>query len=128
MIDKVVLFSILKGVAKATLKIAILVTVILILDVISLNLYDTLTGAKTFSSLWLILVVEEVVMIFFGFMGTTTIPHAGTIGRFPWSQSVRAATREIRDDRQRQVEFWLFVGIIGFILFMLGLLIASPLR
>lgn len=124
MIDKVVLLSILKGVAKAILKIVTLVIVVLILDVVGLSLYDVLTGAKTFSSLWFILVVEGVVMMFLGFWGTTVIPQAGTIG-FPWSKSVRAAIREIREDRQRQVEFWLFVGIVGFILFILGLLISS---
>lgn len=124
MTDKAFWLSFIKGVARATLIIVILVIAILVLDVAGLSLYDALTGAKTFSSLWVVLVIEGVVMMFLGFLGTTVIPQAGTIG-FPWSKSVRAAIREIREDRQRQVEFWVFVGIIGLILFMLGLLISS---
>lgn len=63
-------------------------------------------------------------MMLFGVLGTTTLPHRGTIG-FPWSQSVRAGIEEIRRDRPKQLDFWIQVGVIGFILFILGLLLAS---
>jgi len=74
--------------------------------------------------LWIVFVVEGFVFVLLGVLGTTTLPQMGTIG-FPWSKSVRAAEEEIRRDRPRQVDFWFQVAVIGFILFILGLLLAS---
>jgi len=105
------------------LRIIFVVAVIAVSDFIGLGLYSLLLGREVLSSLWIVFVVEGFVMMLLGVLGTTTLPTRGTIG-FPWSASVRAGMEEIRRDRARQVNFWLQVAVIGFILFILGLLLA----
>lgn len=98
-----------------------MVGLILILDVMGLGLYGFFRGINAFGMLRFILILESVVLMFLGVMGTTVLPQARVIG-VPWSKSVRAATEEIRKDRQRQVQFWIQVGIAGLILFFIALI------
>jgi len=114
----------LRGLRKNALRILLVVAVIAVSNFIGMGLYSLITGREVLSSLWIIFVVEGFVMMLLGVLGTTTLPQRGTIG-FPWSESVRAAAEEIRRDRPKQVNFWLQFAIIGFILFILGLVLAS---
>jgi len=113
-----------KSLMKIALRIIIVAVAILISDFIGLGLYSLLTSREALSNLWLVLVIEGGAMMLFGVLGTTTLPQRGTIG-FPWSQSVRAASQEIRRDRPKQVDFWIQFGIVGFILFIIGLLLTT---
>jgi len=113
-----------RGFRKNALRILLVVAVITVLNFIGLGLYSLITGREVLSSLWVVFILEGFVMMLLGVLGTTTLPQRGTIG-FPWSESVRAAIKEIERDRPKQVNFWLQVAIIGFLLFILGLLIAS---
>jgi len=72
-----------------------------------------------FPSLWVLLVLEGAVIIFFGLLGMSLLPQAHMIG-IPYSGSVRAATEEIGRDRSKQVKFWATAMIVGFILVVLG--------
>jgi len=114
----------LRGLRKNVLRILLAVAVIAVLNFIGFGLYSLMVGREMLASLWIVFVVEGFVIMLLGVLGTTTRPTMGTIG-FPWSESVRAGIEEIRRDRPRQVNFWVQVAIIGFILFILGLLIAS---
>jgi len=75
---------------------------------------------NVFAMSLLILIVEAFILLFLGIAGTTILPQARVIG-VPWSKSVRTASEEIRKERQRQVSFWVLVGIVDFILFIIAL-------
>jgi hypothetical protein len=124
MLDKLLLSRLLRGVGKAILRIFIVVGCILVLDLIGLGVYGFLTGNNAFAVLSLILLSESLILLFFAVAGTTVIPQSRVIG-VPWSISVRAASEEIRNDRQRQISFWVLIGIAGFILFTLALALTS---
>ena len=111
-----------RAIGGVILKMGIVAAAVLVIDLVGLAVYGSLVGKNPFSSLWLFLVLEGGVMMFFGLAGTTVVPQARTIG-VPWSKSIRAASEEIRRDRAKQVEFWVAVGVVGFILFVLGLLV-----
>ncbi len=121
MANKAVILRVLVAIGRVALKMAIVAVTVLVIDVIGLTVYGSLMGKNTFSSLWFLLVLEGAVMMFFGLLGTTVVPQARMIG-VPWSGSVRASVDEIKRDRVKQVEFWVAVGIVGLILFFLGLL------
>jgi len=121
MANKAVFLRVLVAIGRVALKMAIVAVTVLVIDVIGLTVYGSLMGKNTFSSLWFLLVLEGAVMMFFGLLGTTVVPQARMIG-VPWSGSVRASVDEIKRDRVKQVEFWVAVGIVGLILFFLGLL------
>ena len=124
MINKVSFFHLLRAITIIFLKIIIVVGCIVVLDVVVLGLYGLLTGINAVGMLWFVLVVESVILMLLGVAGTTVLPQKGVIG-VPWSKSVRAATEEIRRDRQKQVEFWVAVEIIGWMLFFIAILSPS---
>lgn len=124
MIDKASFFCVLRAAMNIFLRVVISVGLILILDVMGLGLYGFLMEVNAFTMLWFVVILESVTLMFLGVMGTTVLPQARVIG-VPWSKSVRAATEEIREERQRQVSFWALIGMVGFILFIIALVFSS---
>ena len=112
----------LQGLKKAALRILLVVAVIAVANFIGLGLYGLFVNRDMLPSLWVLFVAEGFGMMFLGVLGTSPLPTKGTIG-FPYSASVRAGMEEIRRDRSKQVDFWLQFAMVGFILFILGLLL-----
>ncbi len=113
-----------KTLARVAFRIAVVATVIVLADFFGLAFYGLLTKREMLSNLSFLLLAEGGVMMFFGVLGTTVLPQRGTIG-VPWCQSVHAVSEEIRRDRSRQVDFWICFGIVGFVLFLAGIILPT---
>lgn len=117
----------LRGLKKISLQILLGVIVIAALNFIGLKLYSLMTGREVLSRLWIVLVVEGIIIMVLGVLGATPAlpPPSGTVGGYPWQVPVNDAIEEIQKNPSRQVNFWIGLAIIGFILFISGLLLGT---